>query len=166
MLSLSGISKAYGGRTLFADVSLQVNRADRIGLVGPNGAGKSTLFSIMLGTLEPDDGKISKERGVSFGYLPQETAAVGDETVIALGCALQQASAPGAPSTKSTLSVSISPRSKAAALPQPLLLQPRSPLLSAMFRPEKNPPSRVARPYLIPRPWLIFIASLPLMDYR
>jgi ATP-binding cassette subfamily F protein 3 len=88
MLSLSGISKAYGGRTLFADVSLQVNRADRIGLVGPNGAGKSTLFSIMLGTLEPDDGKISKERGVSFGYLPQETAVVGDETVIEIATAV------------------------------------------------------------------------------
>jgi ATP-binding cassette subfamily F protein 3 len=88
MLSLSGISKAYGGRTLFADVSLQVNRADRIGLVGPNGAGKSTLFSIILGTLEPDDGKLSKERGVSFGYLPQETAVVGDETVIEIATAV------------------------------------------------------------------------------
>jgi ATP-binding cassette subfamily F protein 3 len=88
MLSLSGISKAYGGRMLFADVSLQVNRADRIGLVGPNGAGKSTLFSIILGALEPDDGKISKERGVSFGYLPQETAVVGDETVIEIATAI------------------------------------------------------------------------------
>ena len=88
MLSLSGITKAYGGRTLFADVSLQVNRADRIGLVGPNGAGKTTLFSIILGTLEPDDGKISKERGASFGYLPQETAVVGDETVIEIATAI------------------------------------------------------------------------------
>ncbi|HSY43149.1 MAG TPA: ATP-binding cassette domain-containing protein [Candidatus Acidoferrum sp.] len=88
MLSLSGISKAYGGRTLFAEVSLQVNRADRIGLVGPNGAGKSTLFSIILGTLEPDEGKLSKERNVSFGYLPQETAVVGDETVIEIATAI------------------------------------------------------------------------------
>ena len=88
MLSLSGITKAYGGRTLLADVSLQVNRADRIGLVGPNGAGKSTLFSIILGTLEPDDGKISKERGASIGYLPQETAVVGDETVIEIATAI------------------------------------------------------------------------------
>ena len=88
MLSLSGITKAYGGRTLFADVSLQINRADRIGLVGPNGAGKSTLFSIILGALEPDDGKLSKERGASFGYLPQETAPVGDETVIEIATAI------------------------------------------------------------------------------
>jgi ATP-binding cassette subfamily F protein 3 len=88
MLSLSGIVKAYGGRILFADVSLQVNRADRIGLVGPNGAGKSTLFSIILGTQEPDDGKISRERGISIGYLPQETAATSDETVIELATAI------------------------------------------------------------------------------
>jgi ATP-binding cassette subfamily F protein 3 len=88
MLSLSGITKAYGGRTLFADVSLQVNRADRIGLVGPNGAGKSTLFSIILGALESDDGKISRERGATIGYLPQETAVVGDETVIEIATAI------------------------------------------------------------------------------
>ncbi len=88
MLTLSGISKTYGGRTLFADVSLQVNREDRIGLVGPNGAGKSTLFSIILGSLTPDDGKMSRERGVSIGYLPQETAVAGDETVIELATAI------------------------------------------------------------------------------
>jgi ATP-binding cassette subfamily F protein 3 len=88
MLSLSGITKAYGGRTLFSDVSLQVNRADRIGLVGPNGAGKSTLFSIILGTLEPDAGKLSKERGATIGYLPQETAVVGDETVIEIATSI------------------------------------------------------------------------------
>src|SRR5215469_13286575 len=88
MLTLSGISKAYGGRVLLDDVTLQLNREDRVGLVGPNGAGKSTLFSIILGTLEPDDGKISKERGASVGYLPQETAVVGDETVIEIATAI------------------------------------------------------------------------------
>ena len=55
MLTLSEISKSFGGRTLFSDVSLQVNRGDRIGLVGPNGAGKSTLFSLILQTDTPDD---------------------------------------------------------------------------------------------------------------
>ena len=49
MLTLSGITKAYGDRVLFAEATLQVNREDRIGLVGPNGAGKTTLFSIVLG---------------------------------------------------------------------------------------------------------------------
>src|ERR1700722_18495074 len=88
MLTVSQLSKSFSGRTLFADVSLQVNRGDRIGLVGPNGAGKSTLFSVILGTLQPDDGKISKERGASIGYLPQETAVVSDETVIEIATAV------------------------------------------------------------------------------
>ena len=49
MLTVSQLSKSFAGRLLFDDVSLQVNRGDRIGLVGPNGAGKSTLFALLLG---------------------------------------------------------------------------------------------------------------------
>ncbi|HPC60399.1 MAG TPA: ABC-F family ATP-binding cassette domain-containing protein [Verrucomicrobiota bacterium] len=88
MLTLSGIRKAYGERVLFADATLQVNRQDRIGLVGPNGAGKTTLFSFILGLDTPDAGQITFERGVSLGYLPQESAPAGDETVIELATAV------------------------------------------------------------------------------
>jgi ATP-binding cassette subfamily F protein 3 len=88
MLTLAGISKTYGGRTLFADATLQVNREDRIGLVGANGAGKSTLFSIVLGDETPDAGEISRERNLTLGHLPQESAPVGDETVIELASAI------------------------------------------------------------------------------
>ena len=88
MLTLSGITKAYGGRTLFADVTLQLNREDRIGLVGPNGAGKSTLFSIILGEESADDGEIITERNVNIGYLPQESSPAGDETVIEIATAI------------------------------------------------------------------------------
>src|SRR6266436_4556020 len=84
MLTLSEISKAYGGRVIFNDVTLQLNREDRIGLVGPNGAGKTTLFSIILGEEETDEGEIFSERGVSIGYLPRESADVEDETIIEL----------------------------------------------------------------------------------
>lgn len=84
MLTLSGLKKAYADRVLFADATLQVNREDRIGLVGPNGAGKTTLFSIVLGQEQPDEGEITFERGISFGYLPQESAPTTDETVIEL----------------------------------------------------------------------------------
>src|SRR2546422_10702750 len=80
MLTLSGITKAYADRVLFTDGTLQVNREDRIGLVGPNGAGKTTLFSIILGEESADAGEISTERGISIGYLPQESAAAGGET--------------------------------------------------------------------------------------
>src|SRR5580765_5501866 len=88
MLTLSGITKAYGDRVLFADVTLQINREDRIGLVGPNGAGKSTLFSLVLGEESPDDGEIILERNISLGHLPQESAPAGDETVVELATAI------------------------------------------------------------------------------
>src|ERR1043165_2567639 len=88
MLTLSGISKAYGGRVLFEDVTLQVNREDRLGLVGPNGAGKTTLFSIVLGENSPDAGKMMSERNMVVGYHPQESAPAGDETVLELATAI------------------------------------------------------------------------------
>ncbi|SPE55785.1 ABC transporter related-protein [Verrucomicrobia bacterium] len=88
MLTLSGMRKAYGDRVLFADATLQINRQDRIGLVGPNGAGKTTLFSIILGDTSADEGKISCERGVQMGYLPQENAPVADETALELATAV------------------------------------------------------------------------------
>ena len=84
MLTLSNLSKSYGGRTLFRDASLQVNRGERIGLVGPNGAGKSTLFSLILKENSPDEGQVLVERGSTLGYLPQESAPVGDESVLSL----------------------------------------------------------------------------------
>ena len=87
MLQLNNISKAYAGRVLFDQASLQLMRGDRLGLVGPNGAGKSTLFSIILGEEAPDSGKVLLERGVTFGYLPQESAPVGDETVLEMATA-------------------------------------------------------------------------------
>lgn len=88
MLTISGVSKSHGGRVLFEDVSLQINRGDRLGLVGPNGAGKTTLFSIILGDQSADDGKVVWERGANFGFLPQESAPVGEETVLNLACAV------------------------------------------------------------------------------
>src|SRR5438477_4613283 len=86
MLTISQVTKAFAGRTLFEDASLQVNRGDRVGLVGPNGAGKSTLFSLILGEALPDDGKISVEKAATIGFLPQENAPAGDETVLQLAC--------------------------------------------------------------------------------
>ncbi len=84
MLTIQGMTKAFGARALFEDVSLSVNREDRIGLVGPNGSGKSTLFSLILGRDTPDAGEIAVERHATIGHLPQETAPVGHETVLQL----------------------------------------------------------------------------------
>jgi ATP-binding cassette subfamily F protein 3 len=82
MLTLADISKSYGPRTLFSDVSLFLARSDRYGLVGPNGAGKSTLFNLILGQEVADEGTIEWERGADFGFLPQQSVPVGDETVL------------------------------------------------------------------------------------
>ncbi|MGH8021264.1 MAG: ABC-F family ATP-binding cassette domain-containing protein [Opitutaceae bacterium] len=82
MLTIADISKSYGPRTLFSEVSLFIARTDRFGLVGANGAGKSTLFNLILGEETPDTGTITWERGSDFGFLPQESAPAGDETVI------------------------------------------------------------------------------------
>ena len=82
MLTLADVAKSYGTRELFSGVSLFVARTDRFGLVGPNGAGKSTLFNLILGEEQADEGTIEWERGADFGYLPQESAPVGDETIL------------------------------------------------------------------------------------
>jgi ATP-binding cassette subfamily F protein 3 len=84
MLSVSGLEKTYAGRTLFSDVSFHIQRGERIGLVGPNGAGKSTLFAILLKELTPDAGRVMWEKNASIGFLPQESAPVGNETVLSL----------------------------------------------------------------------------------
>ncbi|MGF1656878.1 MAG: ABC-F family ATP-binding cassette domain-containing protein [Verrucomicrobiales bacterium] len=84
MLTVSQVSKSYAGRVLFEDLSLQVNRSERMGLIGANGAGKSTLFRIILGEEPPDSGSVVWQRGARVGFLPQETAPSGDLTVLEL----------------------------------------------------------------------------------
>jgi len=83
MISLNNISKSYGKRGLFSKISVTINRGEKIGLVGPNGSGKTTLFSIILGELEPSSGKVSINKGVRIGYLPQEALFRSDRTVLA-----------------------------------------------------------------------------------
>ena len=88
MLTVSQISKGYGQKTLFTNISLRLLRGERVGLVGPNGAGKTTLFSIILGAEESDSGEIELERGTRIGYLPQESAPAGEETVAELATSI------------------------------------------------------------------------------
>ena len=82
MLTVAGLSKAFGGRQLFDDVSLTLLSGERVGLVGPNGAGKSTLLKIILGQEAPDAGEVTFIRGTRFGYLPQESEPAGNEAVL------------------------------------------------------------------------------------
>jgi ATP-binding cassette, subfamily F, member 3 len=82
MLTVSQLSKSFAGRVLFEDAALQVNKGDRVALIGPNGAGKTTLLSILLGLEIPDKGEVVLQRGAVVGYLPQELALAGDQTVM------------------------------------------------------------------------------------
>jgi ATP-binding cassette subfamily F protein 3 len=88
MLTISQISKGFGPKVLFSDISFRLQRGERVGLVGPNGAGKTTLFNIVLGQSEPDSGEIELERDLRIGYLPQESAPSGEETVTELASSI------------------------------------------------------------------------------
>ncbi|MBI2206327.1 MAG: ABC-F family ATP-binding cassette domain-containing protein [Candidatus Rokubacteria bacterium] len=74
MIQLRGIQKTYGGRTLFRDLDWQLTPGERVGLVGPNGAGKTTLCRVVAGLEPPDAGEVSRPRGATVGYLPQEVS--------------------------------------------------------------------------------------------
>ncbi|MBZ0168372.1 ABC transporter ATP-binding protein with duplicated ATPase domains [Candidatus Methylomirabilis lanthanidiphila] len=72
MISIQQVSKRFGGRVLFADVSLRIGLEDRVALVGPNGAGKTTLLEMIAGRITPDSGVIAINNRAVIGYLTQE----------------------------------------------------------------------------------------------
>jgi ABC transport system ATP-binding/permease protein len=72
LLSCEGVSKAYGPRSLFDDLSFGLFEGDQAGLVGPNGSGKSTLLSILAGATAPDRGSRSLRGGIRVGYVAQD----------------------------------------------------------------------------------------------
>lgn len=72
LLNLERVSKSYGIRPLLTDVSLGIGAGERIGIVGRNGDGKTTLLRIMTGTEEPDEGRVSRQRGLLVGVLAQQ----------------------------------------------------------------------------------------------
>jgi ATP-binding cassette subfamily F protein 3 len=82
MITISNLSKNYGKKVLFKDISLNINPKEKIGLVGPNGAGKSTLFYLILQELEPSEGEITINRNTNIGYLPQEASFHSQNTVL------------------------------------------------------------------------------------
>lgn len=81
ILQTEHISKAYGGRQLFKDVTFRLEEYDRLALVGPNGAGKTTLLNIISGEDDPDEGRILFAKGARVGYLEQEAIEMGEAPV-------------------------------------------------------------------------------------
>ena len=72
MITLSGVGKAYGGRTLFEGVTLQLNAGSRYGVVGANGSGKSTLLTLLSGDDAPTAGSITLLKQAKLGVLRQD----------------------------------------------------------------------------------------------
>jgi ATP-binding cassette subfamily F protein uup len=81
LLSCETVSKAYGTRALFEELSLGLFEGDQVGLVGPNGSGKSTLLKILAGLEAPDRGTRSVRGGVRVGYVPQDPVFAPGGTV-------------------------------------------------------------------------------------
>ena len=80
-MQLEHITKSFGGRTLFADVTFRLEEFDRLALVGPNGAGKTTLLNIITGQEAPDEGRILFAKGARVGYLEQEAIEMDEQSI-------------------------------------------------------------------------------------
>ncbi|MFH0855969.1 MAG: ABC-F family ATP-binding cassette domain-containing protein [Candidatus Omnitrophota bacterium] len=83
MITLSNLTKHYGPKILFNNISLTINRNEKIGLIGPNGSGKSTLFSLILQEIEPSQGEVRVQKNMHIGYLPQEASFTSQRTCLA-----------------------------------------------------------------------------------
>jgi ATP-binding cassette subfamily F protein uup len=73
ILNAQSITKQFGAKPLFQNISLTVEEGDRIGLIGPNGAGKSTLLAILAGQMEPDSGELAVRKRARAAYVPQDS---------------------------------------------------------------------------------------------
>ena len=82
MITLTNIAKLFGDRTLFADVSLQLNAGERYGLVGANGSGKTTLLGVLSGDVEASAGSVSLSQRLRLGVLRQDQFLYGDEKIL------------------------------------------------------------------------------------
>ncbi len=72
MIDIVDLSLQFSGEYLYKNVNLKINSGDKIALVGSNGSGKSSLFKMLIGQLQPESGKIIKQKKLTIGYLPQD----------------------------------------------------------------------------------------------
>ena len=77
LLDASGITKAFAGVRAINEVSVMVDRGERVGLIGPNGAGKTTLFNCILGVIRPDAGRVVLDGNDISSLAVHERARLG-----------------------------------------------------------------------------------------
>lgn len=82
LLTVEGISKTFGDKIIFNNVTFGIDTGDKVGIIGINGTGKSTLLRIITGVENPDSGQIVKTNGLRIGYLPQTPEFDPNDTVL------------------------------------------------------------------------------------
>ncbi|MDG2292779.1 MAG: ABC-F family ATP-binding cassette domain-containing protein, partial [Phycisphaerales bacterium] len=90
LLTCSNLMCRLGHHLVFEGVGVSIEPGERIGLVGRNGCGKSTLLHLLEGTLEPDEGRIDRQRGMRVGSLPQDPVFADGATVHAVAASAFQ----------------------------------------------------------------------------
>ncbi len=82
VIEVDGVNQAYGDKVILKDFSTTIMRGDKIGIIGPNGAGKSTLLKILLGQLEPQEGKLKMGTKLEVAYFDQHRAQLDAEKTV------------------------------------------------------------------------------------
>ena len=82
ILNIEHVSKIYGDKVIFDDVSYGIHQGDKIGIIGINGTGKTTLLRIIAGLEETDEGQIIRQNGLRITYLPQNPEFPKDATIL------------------------------------------------------------------------------------
>ncbi len=82
ILDIQNLTKHFGSRTLFQDISFSIHEGQRVGLIAQNGTGKTTLLNILTGRESIDDGKIVYQNGITTAYLPQTPVFPKGATVL------------------------------------------------------------------------------------
>lgn len=82
ILNIEHISKIFGEKVIFDDVSYGIHEGDKIGIIGINGTGKTTLLKIIAGLEEPDEGQVITQNGLRVTYLPQTPEFPPESTVL------------------------------------------------------------------------------------
>jgi len=82
IVTLSDVHISFGPEIVLDKLNFQLHPKEKVGMVGVNGSGKSTILNLIVGQIKPDIGRVSTQKGLRIGYLPQEATFSGDRTVL------------------------------------------------------------------------------------